>query len=493
MIKGAVMNEHKKHGSSFSSKMGFILAAAGSAVGLGNLWRFPYLAAKYGGGSFLLIYVILAVTFGFALMITEIALGRKTGKSALYAFSTLHEKCGFIGILASIVPIIILPYYCVIGGWVIKFAWAFLTGSGNAAAADDYFSNAIMCACLLSIVFILVGLFAPDRFLRLMGADDTITALGTCYTRTFLMFTPFFMCNYIVSAYVRNDNDPSRAMIATLCGSLFNIVFDYIFMFPMKLGLLGAAMATAASPVCSILVCLTHFFGKNNTVVFKWHFPSLKMLWESCMLGTAAFIGEIASAVTTTVFNMLLLSITGNIGIAAYGVVANYAYIGTAIFNGIAQGTQPLISECYGRGDRKDAERLYRMSAATAVALFAVIYIIVFRFTDQLVALFNSEGVETLAVYAHSGMIIYFAGFLFAGFNIVSAGYFSAVECAKESFVVSLLRGIVLMLIMSISLSKLFGMTGVWSSFPATELITAVVCVVFLILKNNRMRKHNNI
>lgn len=90
---------------------------------------------------FLLIYVILAVTFGFALMITEIALGRKTGKSALYAFSTLHEKCGFIGILASIVPIIILPYYCVIGGWVIKFAWAFLTGSGNAAAADDYFSN----------------------------------------------------------------------------------------------------------------------------------------------------------------------------------------------------------------------------------------------------------------------------------------------------------------------------------------------------------------
>lgn len=139
-------------------------------------------------------------------------------------------------------------------------------------------------------------------------------------------------------------------------------------MFPMKLGLLGAAMATAASPVCSILVCLTHFFGKNNTVVFKWHFPSLKMLWESCMLGTAAFIGEIASAVTTTVFNMLLLSITGNIGIAAYGVVANYAYIGTAIFNGIAQEHSRLLVNVTA-GDRKDAERLYRMSAATAVAL----------------------------------------------------------------------------------------------------------------------------
>ena len=94
-----------------------------------------------------------------------------------------------------------------------------------------------------------------------MGADDTITALGTCYIKDISYVHAIFLCViYIVSAYVRNDNDPSRAMIATLCGSLFNIVFDYIFMFPMKLGLLGAAMATAASPVCSILVCLTHFF-----------------------------------------------------------------------------------------------------------------------------------------------------------------------------------------------------------------------------------------
>lgn len=135
--------EEKKQKSGFSSRIGFVLAAAGSAVGLGNLWRFPYLAAKYGGGSFLLIYLILTVTFGFALMITEIAIGRKTGKSALYAFSDLDRKSGFIGVLASAVPIIILPYYCVIGGWVVKYAWAFLTGSGGAAAADEYFGGFI--------------------------------------------------------------------------------------------------------------------------------------------------------------------------------------------------------------------------------------------------------------------------------------------------------------------------------------------------------------
>lgn len=133
----------KQQKDNFSSRLGFVLAAAGSAVGLGNLWRFPYLAAKYGGGTFLLIYLVLTVTFGFALLTTEIALGRKTGKSALYAFSDLNKKWKFLGILASAVPIIIMPYYCVIGGWVIKYAWVYISGQGTAASGDEFFGNYI--------------------------------------------------------------------------------------------------------------------------------------------------------------------------------------------------------------------------------------------------------------------------------------------------------------------------------------------------------------
>ncbi|MBQ7133023.1 MAG: sodium-dependent transporter [Ruminococcus sp.] len=129
--------------SNFSGKIGFVLAAAGSAVGLGNIWRFPYLAAKYGGGIFLLVYLILAVTFGFALMTAEIALGRKTGKSAIHAFGDLNKKFGFVGWLASLVPIIILPYYSVIGGWVAKYLTVFVSGGASASAADDYFTNFI--------------------------------------------------------------------------------------------------------------------------------------------------------------------------------------------------------------------------------------------------------------------------------------------------------------------------------------------------------------
>lgn len=135
------MQQQKKGG--FTSSLGFILSAAGSAVGLGNIWRFPYLAAKGGGGLFLLVYIILSVTFGFTLLTTDLAIGRKTGKSSLHAFGEVHRKWKFIGPLTFIIPCIILTYYCAIGGWVLKYITVYLTGASSAAAAPDYFTSFI--------------------------------------------------------------------------------------------------------------------------------------------------------------------------------------------------------------------------------------------------------------------------------------------------------------------------------------------------------------
>ena len=128
---------------SFSGKLGFVLAAAGSAVGLGNIWRFPYLAAKYGGGIFLLVYLALAVTFGFALMTMEIAIGRKTGQSAIGAFRALNEKYAFLGKLIAIVPYLILPYYCVVGGWVAKYLVTSLSSDASALSQSGFFDGYI--------------------------------------------------------------------------------------------------------------------------------------------------------------------------------------------------------------------------------------------------------------------------------------------------------------------------------------------------------------
>ena len=150
------MNEKR---SSFSGNIGFILAAAGSAVGLGNLWRFPYLAAQYGGGIFLFVYLILLFTFGFSLLILEIAIGRKTKVSSINAYGKLNKKFGWMGILSLLIPVLILPYYSVIGGWVIKYMTVFLTGQGKTAADSSYFGGFIgQTASPLFMFFLFVTL-----------------------------------------------------------------------------------------------------------------------------------------------------------------------------------------------------------------------------------------------------------------------------------------------------------------------------------------------
>lgn len=169
--------EKKQKRGKFSGSIGFVLAAAGSAVGLGNIWRFPYLAAKDGGGVFLLCYIVLALTFGFALLTTEIAIGRKTGQSPLTAYKALHPKMGWLGVIACLVPAMILPYYCVIGGWVLKYLSVYVTGNAGAAVADGYFDSFITAQAepvIWFLVFLVATIFVVYR-----GVGNGIEKLST--------------------------------------------------------------------------------------------------------------------------------------------------------------------------------------------------------------------------------------------------------------------------------------------------------------------------
>lgn len=190
------MSSNSKIRSSFSGSLGFVLAAAGSAVGLGNLWRFPYLAAKYGGGIFLLVYIILAITFGFALMITEIAIGRKTRLSPMEAFGSLNKKWDWLGKLATLVPVLILPYYCLIGGWVTKYAATMTVGKVSESAGDDYFTGFIsqtgepiiwflIFATITAVVIFLGVSKGIEKFSKiLMPALFVLTVALTIYVLT---------------------------------------------------------------------------------------------------------------------------------------------------------------------------------------------------------------------------------------------------------------------------------------------------------------------
>lgn len=380
---------------------------------------------------------------------------------------------------------LVLPVYSLIfaiGSMIgvgsgIRFAVA---KSRELEEKDSYFFNALFWGTVIGMVFMLLGLLIPDKIVAFLGGDAQIVAVGASYTRIFMLFAPCFIWNYICNAFVRNDKAPSIAMAATLFSSLFNIVMDYVLMFPLGLGMTGAALATACSPVVGVMICCIHFFSGNCQVVLKPVKPSIKRLFHSCQVGISAFVGEISSGVITAVFNLIILSLAGNVGVAAYGVVANTALVAVAMFNGVSQGAQPLLSEFHGKGKKENVKKTLRLGMGTAIVFALGILAVIYLGADAIVAVFNSEGNAELAAYADTGLKLYFLGFLFAGINIVGTGVLSAVEAARLAFITSILRGFVVIIICAFVLSFFFGMNGVWLAFPAAELLTMIVTVTAL-------------
>lgn len=380
---------------------------------------------------------------------------------------------------------LVLPVYSVIFsigamigvGSAIRFA---IAKSRQSKDTDSYFSNGLFWGTAIGLAFALAGLIFPDKILALMGGDEEIVRVGTSYTRIFMIFSPCFIWNHTCNAFVRNDGAPLRAMIATLSSSLFNIVADYVLMFPLGLGMSGAALATAISPVIGVGVCLTHILSKKSNVKLKLIKPSFSRLIRSCQLGVSAFVAEISSGVMTATFNMLILGLTGNVGVASYGVVANISLVATAMFNGVANGSQPIASTFYGQGEKSKLKELLKLGFITAIGMSAVMIAIVYIWSETLANIFNGENNKILAEYAEEGLKLYFTGFVFAGINIVGTSILSAMEEAKGAFIASVMRGFVAIVAFAFLLSAIWGMKGVWLAFPAAEGVTVIITVIML-------------
>lgn len=221
--------EEKHLRGSFTGSLGFILAAAGSAVGLGNIWRFPYLAAKDGGGVFLLCYLILVLTFGFALLTAEIAIGRKTGQSPLTAYRALHKKFGWLGTIACLVPLIILPYYCAIGGWVLKYLATYLTGHSSDAVAGDYFTSFITAQWSPIIWFAIF--FAATIFIVCHGVNSGIERLS----RILMPILVILIAAISVFSLTLSHTDASGVTRTGMEGLMVYLIPNFEGMTPQKL------------------------------------------------------------------------------------------------------------------------------------------------------------------------------------------------------------------------------------------------------------------
>lgn len=359
---------------------------------------------------------------------------------------------------------------------------------GDSNAQNKVFTNTLFLAAVFSAVFLAAGIFFSKSITAALGADSAVFNMTNTYLKVILLFSPAFILNNIFIAFIRNDGDPKLSMAGMITGSLSNVLLDYIFIFPLDMGIFGAVFATGLSPVISMCVLSMHKIKRKNDFHIVKTPPAPKLGGNICALGIPSLVSELSSGIVIIVFNTIILNIAGNTGVAAYGVVTNISLVVIAVYTGAAQGMQPLVSEAHGRGDGKSDLKFFKYAVITVFVICAVIYPVVLFFSEQIAAVFNSENNDRLQQIAAQGLKLYFTGALFAGFNIVAAMFFTARETPLPAHIISILRGLVLIVPAAFILAQLFGITGVWLSFTASEAVCAVCAVVLLTVFTNKKK-----
>lgn len=390
----------------------------------------------------------------------------------------ISEGMGINGLAALNLAIPVFNFIYGIGlmlgmGGATKFS--ICRSQKEAEKSDIIFSNAVYLGMAAALFFVLAGLFCSRTLAALLGGEGEVLAMTDTYLKWLMLFSPAFIMNNILLCFVRNDGSPQLSMLAMVVGSFSNIILDYIFIFPMKMGILGAILATGCSPVISMMLMSFHWLKKKN----QFHLVRTRLygtiIRQELSLGLPSLIAQLSSGIVMIIFNMLILNLEGNTGVAAYGVIANISLVVAAVYTGLAQGVQPLISSFYGAGRQRDIRQVLRYAMVTMAVISAAVYLLIFLMAQPIAGVFNSEGDSILPELAVPGLRLYFTSNVFVGFNTILATFFSSIERTVPAHILSLLRGFILIIPLAFLLSAAWGMTGIWFAYPAAELVTAVL------------------
>ncbi len=356
-------------------------------------------------------------------------------------------------------------------------------------AANRTFTNAVYLTAVFAVFFVLIGIFFSGTILSLFNTNEKVFAMSKTYLQVILLFAPAFLMNNVLLCFVRNDGAPQLSMAAMIGGSLSNVALDWVFIFPFKMGIFGAVLATGLAPIISMIILSPHFLRKRNQFHFVKNKPEEKKLAGILSTGIPALITEASSGIVMIVFNAIILHLEGNTGVAAYGIIANVSLVIISIYTGIAQGIQPILSRSYGEKSLSNITSILRYAMATMLILSACIYAIIFFGASQITGIFNSENNAFLQSIATEGFYLYFTACPFVGFNIIISVYFTSCAHARSAHIVSLLRGFLVIIPMAFLLAQIGRMYGVWCAFPATELLVAAIGLFFYFVTKKQLKR----
>lgn len=387
---------------------------------------------------------------------------------------------------------IVLPVVNIVNGigWMMGVGGATLfsasKGRGQIKKSNEYFSYTIVFTIIIGVLFILTSLVFAEPILTFLGASGDIYSLSRDYYEVFALFSIFFMLNNMFITFLRNDGNAKLAMIGFSFGGMLNIILDYLFIFPLNMGIRGAAIATVISPIVSLLILTLHRKNKNRTLAFTRFTKEIKTARNIVALGFSSFLNEFSSALVMFLFNIVLLNLVGDLAVSAYAIIANMNIIAIAIFTGIGQGMQPLASISFGLRNKRNGAKILKYSLITSTIVGTALFLIGLFFSEQIVALFNSENNVQLAEIAESGLRLYFSSFLFTGINFTAIYFFAAVQRSRSTLIISLLRGLVLVVPVLLLMMNSLDLTGIWLTMPIVEVMTVIVSVAILIRYRRR-------
>lgn len=417
--------------------------------------------------KFLFNSVFAMLIVAFYIMVDTIFIGRGIGSDGLAALN------------------IALPIFNILNATGLLFGMGGATALSISIGKNDIeesrriFSQTMLTSVTIGIIYSILGVMFREKIAYKLGASDENISLVLAYLNGVFFMSFSFMLVHTTSSFVRNDNRPRLAMIATVIGGITNIILDYIFIFNFKMGMTGAALATSIASLLSLIILTSHFFSKNCSLKFVKFKFTIERLSRLLLNGTPSCIIELSSGIVIFIFNIAILNIIGEIGVSAYSIIANISLICTAIFTGIAQAIQPIISVNYGANKYDRVRRVKQMALIVAGVVGLLFYILGIIAPNLIVKLFTSESGQIIDITVN-GIKYYFIGFLIMGFNIVLGSYYQSREFSVVSNAISMGRGIIFIIVGLIILPRIFGINGVWLTIVFSELMTMISLITYI-------------
>jgi len=355
-------------------------------------------------------------------------------------------------------------------------------GENKHEEGNNIFLQSLFLIVVITGIVSIIGVIFPQQLAIMLGASDELLQGTAKYLRYYLIFGLGFSASLSLSVFVRNDGNPNLSMIALIIGAITNIVLDYMFIFIFDFGIAGAAVASGLGQLSSVFLLITHFIRKNGKL--KLYIPELKKneIIRILKVGTPEFIVQVSPAVSVFAFNQVIISRIGESGIAGFSIISYISTVLIALFIGISQGIQPLLSYNYGKGDYEKVNKIFKIGVKTNFAASLIIYIIILVFGEKIISIFNGD--ETLIKLTYDAMIIYTFSFVIASINIVNVTYYQSTEKSKIGNIISTNRGMVFTIGFLVVLPLIMGNIGIWIS-----IILGEICTLLLIMYLRYVKK----